>query len=68
MQPILTVLELNIFQKKFKKIVGNKNIMTNVYIIQSYGAIMCGCFCIGFIAFALKSQSLLDYTNLFSTK
>ena len=28
---------------------------------------MCGCFCIGFIDFMLKGQSLLDYTNLFSS-
>ena len=27
---------------------------------------MCGHFCIGFIDFILKGQSLLDYTNLFS--
>ena len=27
---------------------------------------MCGCFCIGFIDFMLKSKSFLDYTNLFS--
>ena len=27
---------------------------------------MCGYFCNGFIAFMLKGQSSLDYTNLFS--
>ena len=27
---------------------------------------MCGYFCIGFIGFMLKGQSLLDYINLFS--
>ena len=27
---------------------------------------MCGYFCIGFIDFMLKGQSLLGYTNLFS--
>ena len=27
---------------------------------------MCGYFCIGFIAFMLKDESLLEYTNLFS--
>ena len=27
---------------------------------------MCRHFCIGFIDFILKGQSLLDYTNLFS--
>ena len=27
---------------------------------------MCGYFCIGFIDFMLKVESLLEYTNLFS--
>ena len=27
---------------------------------------MCGYFCIGFIEFMIKDESLLDYTNLFS--
>ena len=27
---------------------------------------MCGYFCIGFIDFMLKDESLLEYTNLFS--
>ena len=29
---------------------------------------MCGYFCIGFIYFMLKGESILDYTNLFSPK
>ena len=29
---------------------------------------ICGYFCIEFIDFMLKGKSLLDYTNLFSTK
>ena len=45
-------LELNIFQKKFKK--------------SQETTIMCRYFCIGFIDFMLKSKSLLEYTNLFS--
>ena len=54
------------FQKKLKKNIGNKNIITNIYRIQAYNSIMCGYFCIGFIDFMLKGKSLLDYTNLFS--
>ena len=27
---------------------------------------MCGYFCVGFIDFTLKSETLLEYTNLFS--
>ena len=49
--------------KEIKNFIGNKNIMTNVYRIQTYDSIMCGYFCIGFIDFMSKSKSLLDYTN-----
>ena len=52
--------------KEIKKFIGNKNIITNIYRIQTYDSIMCGCFCIGFFYFMLKGNSLLDYTNLFS--
>ena len=45
---------------------GNRYIIKNIYRIQAYNSIMCGCFCIGFINFMLKGKSMLDYTNLFS--
>ena len=48
-----------------KIFIGNKNIIANFYRIQAYDWIMCGYFCIGFIYFMLKGQSLVDYTNLF---
>ena len=54
--------------KEIKRFIGNKNIITNIYRIQVYESIMYGYFCIGFIDFILKDQSLLDYTNLFSPK
>ena len=50
-------------QKEIKKLIGNKNIITNIYRIQAYDLIMHGCFCIGFIDFKLKGKSFLDYTN-----
>ena len=53
------------FQKKFKKIIRNKKMITNIFRIQAYDTIICGYFCIGFIDFMLKGKSLLDYTNLF---
>ena len=62
----MTVFELNIFQKKLKKAIENKNITTNICRIQAYDSIMCGYFTIGFIDFMLKGKSLLEYTNLFS--
>ena len=52
--------------KEIKKFTGNKNIIANIYRIQTYNSIMCGYFCIGFIDFMLKCKSLLEYTNLFS--
>ena len=45
MQCILTALELNIFQTKLKKLIGNKNIIKNIYRIQAYDSIMSEYFC-----------------------
>ena len=57
--PILSVLDLN-------TLIGNKNIITNIYRIQAYDSIMCRHFCIEFIDFILEGKSLLECTNLFS--
>ena len=46
--------------KEIKKSIRNKNIITNIYIIQAYDFIMCGYFCVGFNDFMLKSKSLRD--------
>ena len=51
--------------KEIKKLIRTKIIITNIYGIQAYTSIMCGYFCIGFIDFMLKGQSLLDYKNSF---
>ena len=51
--------------KAIKKIIINKNIITNIFRIQVNDSIMFGYFCIEFIDFMLKDESLLDYTNLF---
>ena len=61
----MIALELNIFQKKLKKFIGNKKIIRNIYREQIYDSIMSGYFCIGFIDFTLKGKSLLEYTKLF---
>ena len=54
-------------QKEMKKITGNKNIIRNIYRIEARHLIMCEYFgIVGFIDFMLKSQSFLDYRNLFS--
>ena len=43
-----------------------ERIKSNIFRIQAYDSIMCGCFCIEFINYMLKGKTLLDYTNLFS--
>ena len=52
--------------KEVKKVIGNRNITSNIYRIQNYDSIMCDYFCIGFIDYMFKGKSLTDYTNLFS--
>ena len=42
------------------------SITTNIFRIQAYDSIMCGCFCIGFIHFMLAWKTLTGYTNLLS--
>ena len=63
---ILTVLELNTFQKKLKKIIKKSTVVRNIFRIHSYDSIMCGYFCIDFIDFMFKGKSLTDFANLFS--
>ena len=46
------------------KFIDNKNIITNTFRIQAYDSIMSGYFCIGFIDFMFKGNSLTDLTNL----
>ena len=50
--------------KEIEKFVGNKNIIANVFRIQSYDSIMCAYFCIIFVDFMFKGKSLTVSTNL----
>ena len=50
-----------------KKLIGNKNIKSNIFRIRSYDSVMCGYFCILFIEFMLRNKTLTDFTNLFSS-
>ena len=52
--------------KDIKNIMENRNIIINIFTIQTCNSIMCGYFCIGLYDFILKGKSFLDYTNLFS--
>ena len=56
---------VELIRKEIRKVIGNKNFRTNIYKIQSHDSIMCKYFCIGFIDFMLKGNSLLEYTNSF---
>ena len=62
MQPILLVLELKMFQKKLKSSQEKKHVVTIIYRVEAYDSIMCGHFCVEFIAFMFKGIS----ANLFS--
>ena len=51
--------------KKIKKFIDNKNIITDIYCIRVYNSIMCRYFCIGFIYFMLKDESLKVFDKRF---
>ena len=57
---------VELIPKEIMKFIGNKNIITNIFRIQTYDSIMCGYFCIEFIDFMFNGNSLTDFTNLFS--
>ena len=52
--------------KEIKKFINNKNIIANIFRIQAYDSVMCGYFCIRFIDFMLKGNSLTNFSNHFS--
>ena len=52
--------------KEIKKFINNKNIIANIFRIQTNDSVMCGYFCIGFINYMFMGKSLTDCTNLFS--
>ena len=52
--------------KEIKKFIVQKNIKTNIFIIQVDNSIMCGYFCIGFIDFMFANKTLIDFISLYS--
>ena len=52
--------------EEIKEFIRNKNISTNIFLVQANDSVMCGYFCNGFIDFMLVSKKLIDYINLFS--
>ena len=51
--------------EEIKAFIGNKNINTNVFRIQTNDSIMCGYFCIGSINYMLNGKTLTEYTYFF---
>ena len=51
--------------KEIETFIGNKNIKTNIFIIQDYSSTMCRYFCIGFIDYMLAGKTLTEFANLF---
>ena len=58
--------EIEHIPKEIRVFMGDQDIITSIYRIQSYESIMCGYYCIGFTDYMLKGNSLTDFTNLFS--
>ena len=51
------------FLKEIKKIIGNKNVETNIFRVQNYDLVMCGCFCTGGIDFMFKSKCSTNFNK-----
>ena len=49
-----------------EKIIGHKNIKTNIFRVPANKSIVNGCFCIVFIDFMFVDKTLIDFTCLFS--
>ena len=50
-------------------VMGDKNVITNIYRIQAYNLVICGYFCIGFIdLIIIKGKIMTGFTDLFSPK
>ena len=57
--------EVEHIPKEIKKFINNKNIIANIFRLQTYDSVMCGYFCIGFIDFMLKGNNIKDLIIFF---
>ena len=46
--------------------IGNKNMQTNIFIIQVYDSVICGYFWTGFIDYMFTYKVLIGYTRIFN--
>ena len=51
--------------KEVKRFFGNKNIIKNIFRLQTCDSIMCEYFCTGFVDFIFNGKGLTDFANLF---
>ena len=51
--------------REVKKIVNNKNIITNIFRMQAYDSVTCRSFCIAFVNYMFMGKSLIDYIIFF---
>ena len=54
--------------KEIEMFIDKSIVVTNIFRTQAYDSLMCGYFCIEFIDFMLKGNTLTDFTKLFFTK
>ena len=54
--------------KEIEMFIDKSIVVTNIFRTQAYDSIMCGYFCIEFIDFMLKGNTLTDFTKLFFIK
>ena len=52
--------------EEIKEFIRNKNIIANIFRVQSNDSIMCAYFCIGFIDFMLVGKKLTNFISFFS--
>ena len=52
--------------EEIKEFVGNKNIIANIFPVQTNDSIMSWYFCIGFIDFMVAGKKLSAFTSMFS--
>ena len=64
-QDTLIALMLNTFQKKYKKIVDEKNVIKYFFKIQAYDSIICEYFCTGFIGSLFRGKRPTRFMNIF---
>ena len=58
--------DVELIPKEINKFINNKIIIVNIFRIQAYDLVMCVYFCIGFIDFMFKDNSLTHVIDLFS--